>query len=78
MPDDKPDGEDVEVRLDRDASKTAQLNIRIRKGQLAFWEEASAMEGIPLPAWIKQIVTQEAARVFAMHDPRYGSGKRDK
>ncbi len=52
--------------------KRVQLNISVRKGQLAFWQDAAAEEGVTVSAWIKRICTQAALEVFAEIDGKYG------
>jgi uncharacterized protein (DUF1778 family) len=70
-------GEDAEllpVQNERD-TKTKQLNLRVRAGQLAFWEDAAAEEGVTLSAWIKRICTQAAFDTFAEIDEKFGHRK---
>jgi hypothetical protein len=71
-----PDDE-LEVSPSTD-SKTEQLNIRVRKGQLAFWQDAASEEGITLAAWVKKVCTQRALDVFEKIDEKYGSRKNGK
>ena len=54
-------------------SGSSQLNIRVRPGQIAFWEEAAKVRGLTLAAWLKSVASAAAAAVLAEVDEKHGS-----
>lgn len=59
-------------------SKTKQVNLRVRTGQVAFWEDAAETQGMALAAWMKKVCTQAALEIFEGIDEKYGSRKNGK
>jgi uncharacterized protein (DUF1778 family) len=58
-----------------ETSKGQQLNLRVRRGQVAFWEEAAAIAGTTLSAWMKTRLTAAAMAEIAAMDEKYGGRK---
>jgi uncharacterized protein (DUF1778 family) len=56
-----------------DTKSSSQLNIRVRPGQIAFWEEAAKVRGLTLAAWLKSVASAAAAAVLAEVDEKHGS-----
>lgn len=52
--------------------QTTQFNLRVGKGQLAFWQEAAAHAGLSVAAWVKIVCTEAAAKMYAEHATRWG------
>jgi uncharacterized protein (DUF1778 family) len=59
----------------QESSKGQQLNIRVRRGQIAFWEEAAAIAGVSLSTWLKRVASAAAAAEIAAMDEKYGGRK---
>jgi hypothetical protein len=49
------------------------INIRARKGQVAYWKEAAAEQGMTLSAWLKGLATREANATFEGLDKKHGA-----
>lgn len=77
--DDRADDErraDEEGRHER-SSDRSQLNMRVRPGELAFWQEASRAAGYGergFSRWVKDVLTKESVQTLRALDQRY-SGK---
>lgn len=67
------DAPDAELAVEHSGdTKTEQLNLRVRRGQKALWEDAANEEGITLAAWIKKTCSQAAIDIFSGIDEKYG------
>ena len=66
-------GENMSNDDNQVGGKGQQLNIRVRRGQAAFWEEAATAAGMSLSAWMKSRLSSCAAAEIAAIDEKYGS-----
>jgi uncharacterized protein (DUF1778 family) len=60
---------------DKPESKGQQLNIRVRRGVVALWEEAASTAGMTLSSWLKKVASAAAIAEIAAVDEKYGSRK---